>query len=349
MTSHSGQGPTPIVVEPDWSTAGVLGAARGARDDDGPIGTEQLLAALTDEGSTARRALADARVTKTVMLSLLRDRAGRPDAWTSTDGIARSVDIQVALGEHAAKGVQLTGAARRAVDTAMAAAVQQRAKKLTTVMLLRAVLQDEQSRAAEALRICGTTPAAVIALIDGAEPDPDDGLDLMLWKTRDGLLGHRAYRSLGFFKRWLVISAGVNWASTPIAWVKMEAEVHVKWLGHDEQRTEHLLLAVLATHEVAVHYPHLAAEGLAGADLLDTRYAGGRRLHEMGVDYASVWAAIERDESERFALGAEDSRAVGKYLDAAASDSGTGPLVEALLRDDTRARRLVEALGAVDG
>ncbi|MEU5403860.1 Clp protease N-terminal domain-containing protein [Streptomyces sp. NPDC005963] len=346
MSSHQDPSPTPTVVPPDWITVGVLGAARGARDDDGPIGTEQLLAALADEGSGAKTALADVRVTKTVVLSLLRDRAGRADAWTSTDDIDRSVDIEVALGEHGGSGVQLTGAARRAVDTAMALAAGQRAKKLTTVMLLRALLQDEQSRAAEALRICGTTPAAVIALLDGAEPDPDDGLDLLLWQTRDGLLGYRAYRSLGFFKRWLVASAGVNWASTPITWVKMETEEHVKWLGRDEGRTEHLLLAVLATHEVALHYPHLAAEGLGGADLLDTRYAGGRRLHEAGVDYVSVRAAIDRDELD---LGGDDPQSVAKYLDAASSDSGTGPLVDALLRDGTRARRLVEALGAAGG
>lgn len=340
MSSHQGESPTPQVVESDWPTVGVFGAAQGARDGEGPIGTEQLLAALAGEGGKAKTVLSDARVTKTVMLSLLRDRAGRTDAWSSTDDRGRSV-VAAVVGDHLGRNARLTGAAERAVEAAGEAARAEHAKKLSPVHLLRAILQDDGNRAVEALRICGTTPEAVLALLDGAEPDPEDGLDLLLWPTRDALLGLRGYAGLGFLRRWTAQLAGINWAADPIAWIRQESRYQTQAVGQGEG-TEHLLLAVLATHEVAVRYTHLAAEGLAGESILRTRYAGGRRLAELGIDYRAARAAMEGDPD----LGGAEPRPRESYLKAALTDSGTGPLVDALLRDDTRARRLVAVLSA---
>ncbi|MCM2391811.1 Clp protease N-terminal domain-containing protein [Streptomyces albipurpureus] len=341
MSSHAGNSPTQHVLESNWPAVGVFGAAQGARDGDGPIGTEQLLAGLSGEGGKARTVLNDAWVTKTVILSLLRDREGRTDAWSSSDDRDQGVAASPVVGDHMGKNARLTGAARRAVEAAMAAARQERAKKLTPVHLLKAILQDDGNRAAETLRICGTTPEAVLALLDGAEPDLEDGLDLFLWPTRNSLLGLRSYAGLGLFRRWTTQFAGINWATDPIAWIKLESRYQMQAVGHGEG-TEHLLLAVLATHEVAVRYAHLAAEGLEGVDILQTRYAGGQRLAEMGIGYVAARAVMDRDPD----LGTADQRPLEAYLKAALTDGGTGPLVDALLRDDTRARRLVEALGA---
>ena len=112
----------------------------------------------------------------------------------------------------------------------------------------------------------------------------------------------------------------------------------------------HILLAVLATHEVALRHPHMTGEG---ATTPDTRYTGSERLARMGLDHATVHDALTGD---RVPLTA-DPRPAERYLEEAASpdksrpagsdtspDPGTGPLVDLLLTEPTRARQLIEAL-----
>ncbi|MGW6460343.1 Clp protease N-terminal domain-containing protein, partial [Streptomyces sp. NPDC055078] len=154
--------PAPAPVEPDWTTVGILGSARGARSGAGDsIGTEHLLAGVTDSKGEAADALAGAGVTRKALLAVLRDRLDRPGAWTGTDDADRSIESRSrdVLGEDGDKGIRLTGAAARALRTAMAQARREGAKKLTAELLLRGLLSQEDSRAAEALRICRTSPA----------------------------------------------------------------------------------------------------------------------------------------------------------------------------------------------
>jgi hypothetical protein len=218
-------------------------------------------------------------------------------------------------------------------------------------------LLAEDNRAVELLGVCGVSPQAVLVRLDGGTGGQGDDLSPLLHATRDVLLGRGHYRQGPFWQRWLLKSAGANWASKPAWWVKMETYEQARRLGNGVVGTEHILLAVLAIHEVALQYPHLAGEGASAAD---TRYAGGERLARLGLDYASVHSALT---SDRVPLTA-DARPVKQYLDEAAgpsaarsadsgsgamADPGTGPLVEILLREETRARRLIAALTATPG
>ncbi|MEO3978674.1 Clp protease N-terminal domain-containing protein [Streptomyces sp. CAU 1734] len=361
--TDTGAGTGSAFVEPDWTTTGVLGSARGARAEAGdPIGAEHLLAGITDAKGDATEALAFAGVTRAAMLAVLRGRQRPGGAWhsaadaeagaaptadaapTAAGFAADAVDSEAVLGEHGDRGIRYTGAAARALTAAAEAARQAERRpgkrRITAELLLRALLAEE-SRAAEAVRICGATPEAVLALLDGAEPVPDEHLDLYLQPTRDALLGLRAYRSLGFVRRWLVAASGVNWAADPLAWIRREIPDQVMRLGDREEGTEHILLAVLATHEVAARHPHMAEEG---APRPSGRYAGGDRLRELGIGYAAARNLLAGQPD----LGS-DPRPVDRYLQDVLTDSGTGPLVDSLLRGETRARRLVEALAGSHG
>ncbi|MFI5619742.1 Clp protease N-terminal domain-containing protein [Streptomyces sp. NPDC051567] len=352
---NAGGGAGTVFVEPDWTTVGILGSARGAREEPGdPIGTEHLLGGITHSKGDAAQALALAGVTKAALLAVLRDRQRPGGAWHTAEAAgaagaeptecAEYVGSKAVLGEHGDSGVRFTGAAARAL-TAAAGLVRAGGKpaakqRITAEHLLRALLAEE-NRAGEAVRICGTAPAAVLALLDGGEPVMDDGLDPCLHPTRDALLGLRSYRSLGFLRRWIIAASGVNWAADPLAWIRMELQEQLMRLGDREAGTEHILLAVLATHEVAARYPHMADEETPRPSY---RYAGGERLQELGIGYAAARNALAGNPD----LGS-DPRPAGKYLQDVLTGSGTGPLVESLLVGETRAQRLVEALVASTG
>ncbi|WP_371521907.1 Clp protease N-terminal domain-containing protein [Kitasatospora sp. NBC_01300] len=340
-------------LEPDWRTLGVLGAARGARGGgDGRLGTEHLLAAVAGAKGPAGEALADAGATATALLAVLRDRQGGADParWGSDDGAGASVPARDALGPTGERGVLLSGAAARALTGAMERARQDGERKFSAEHLLRALLADPHARAAELLRAAGVAPGAVLERLaapagpdapDGpgapGAPDDRDDLDPLLRPTRDALLGRTPYR-LPRWKRLLVPGfAKVNIAAAPMAWVRLEADGQAQRLGRRAPGTEHVLLAVLAVHEVACRHPQLAGEG--GVDPAE-RHAGGVRLARLGLDYARAHAALT---AGRVPLAA-DPRAVDAYLSGAADRQGTGPLVEMLLSEETRARRLVEAL-----
>ncbi|WP_105971977.1 Clp protease N-terminal domain-containing protein [Streptomyces geranii] len=340
-------------VEPDWKTVGILGAARGGAlaTDGAAIGTEHLLAGITTSKGTAREALADEGATQTALLAVLRDRKSREEAWHGTDEAERSVAAQEVLGEESGdRRDRFTGAAARALTAAMDQARGEGAAKFGAVHLLRALLAED-NRALELLAACGIPPQAVRARLDrtdsSTETEADreaEDLSPHLQATRDVLLGRAPYRHLPFWKRWLVKSAGTNLASKPAWWAGMEAYEQARSLGDRAVGTEHILLAILATHEVALRYPHLAREN---APTPDTRYAGGERLADLGLDYTSVRTALTDDRPHLTA----DPRPAERYIEEATTttsttDPGTGPLVEILLGEQTRARQLVETLTA---
>ncbi|MFH8614759.1 Clp protease N-terminal domain-containing protein [Streptomyces sp. NPDC017979] len=318
------------------------------------MGSEHLLAGITDTKGEARAALAAESVTKASVLAVLRDREGRADAWSGDDGAGDSISSADVLGEDGDRRRMLTGAAHRAFEHAMGEARRRKGAdkstgsgsragsgsgKLTPEDLLRGLLADGDNRCAEVLALCGTTGDAVLARLDAGAAgtvDGDDlpaGLDPRLRPTRDALLGRSRY-PMPFWLRWL--TGGVNWAARPTAWIRLETESQARLLGHDRAGTEHVLLAVLATHEVARAHPHMLAEG---AQEPDDRYLGGERLAALGVDYAAARRALAADD----VLGG-DVRPADSYVDAADDDRGTGPLVESLLQEGTRALRLVQRM-----
>ncbi|MGP4111717.1 Clp protease N-terminal domain-containing protein [Streptomyces sp. 4N509B] len=341
------------IREPDWNTVGILGAARGARgaSNGEAIGTEHLLAGITTARGAAREALADEGATKVALAAVLRARKDRDGAWSGTDDAEAGVAAKDVLGDDGDRGVRFTGAAARALTTAMRQAQHEGAAKFGAVHLLRGLLAED-NRAVELLAACGVSPQALRARLDGGAGGREDGLDPLLHATRDVLLGRSHYRRMSFWKRLVVRHGGINWASMPVEWVRWETYEQARRLGDRVAGTEHVLLAVLATHEVVLRYPHLAGES---APSPDTRYAGGERLARMGIDYASAHGALTGD---RVPLAA-DARPVEHYLDESAgrgavgsadagsgstAGPGTGVLVEILLTEGTRARQLIDAL-----
>lgn len=339
------------IKEPDWTTVGILGSARGAAGATGTeaIGTDHLLAGITAAKGPAREALANAGATRTVVGAVLRDVTERKTATGGDDDEEHSVAAQDVLGDDGGRDGRLTGAAARALTAAMRRAEREGAPKLGAVHLLPELL-EEDNRAVGLLAACNVSPEAVRAHLNGDTPGEEDGLDPLLHPVRDILLGRSHYPHKPRWKRWLVKRVGINWASRPAWWVTMETHEQARRLGHGTAGTEHILLAVLATHEVALRHPHMTGEG---APTPDTRYTGSERLARMGLDHATVHDALTGD---RVPL-TPDPRPAEQYLDEAASpaksrpaapgtspDPGTGPLVDLLLTEPTRARQLVEAL-----
>ncbi len=348
-------------TEPDWTVVGILGSARGAAGASGgeAIGTDHLLAGITASKGAARQALADAGATGTAVAALLRDAGERGVTREGADDAEETVAARDLLGEDGDRRTRFTGAAARALTSAREQARREGAKKFGAVHLLRALLEEntgegsrEPHRAVGLLAACGVSPRTVLSLLDGDAPHRTDDLAPGLRPTRDALLGRGHYPHKALWKRWLLARAGVNWASRPAWWVSMEAHEQARRLGHGTVGTEHILLAVLATHEVALRYPHMRDER---APTPDTRYGGGERLARRGLDHATVHGALT---TGRIPLAA-DPRPARQYLDEAASpgrpptdapagvpatDPGTGPLVDLLLKEATRARQLIDVL-----
>lgn len=332
------------ITSPDWNIVGILGAARGARGDaEAPIGTEHLLAGLTTAKGPAREALADVGATKIALLTVLRNRKDDDGAWSTADDAQASVVSEDILGEDGDRRTHYTGAAARALTAAMGDARRTDAAKFGAEHLLRGLLEEE-NRAVELLAVCGITPQAVRARLDGGPGSREDALDPLLHPTRDVLLGRGQYRRVSFWMRWMIKLGGVNWASLPAGWARLETFEQARRLGDGTVGTEHVLLAILATHEVALQHPHLSGEA---------QYAGGERLAALGIDYASAHQALTTPDHLRLP---PDPQPAEHYINESTplnldptTDPGTGPLLEALLSDDTRARQLVEALTTPGG
>ncbi|MFD4656795.1 Clp protease N-terminal domain-containing protein [Kitasatospora sp. NPDC058444] len=315
------------MLEPDWHALGGPGGGQGDWPGDGPLGTEHLLVAVAGEEGPAGAALAAAGAGADTLRALVREREGRS---TADDGPAAGRE----------GGRPLSGAAARALAVATEHARRDGEPGCTAEHLLRALLADGhadgpgdvngdgspdshrgRTRAAELLRAAGVAPQAVLDRLDGAVPQ-GGGLDPLLRPTREALLARRTHPA----PRWKrLLRPG---PSAPAAWIRPEADAQAERLGRRTPGTEHVLLALLAAHEVSCHEPGLAVEDGAG-----------ELLAGLGLDYARAHAALDSGE----VVLPADPRAVEAFL-ADAAGQGTDRLVRALLEEDTRARRLVEAL-----
>ncbi|MFE9660809.1 Clp protease N-terminal domain-containing protein [Streptomyces sp. NPDC005955] len=352
MTSDEGTKPqTQTQTGANWRVAGVLGAAWGSLPDGAEgadvIGTENLLAALATGRGATHKALSLAGVTVTATMAVLRDHHDGAAVWTSTDDVEHAVGSVDLLGSDGDRRRRLSGAAARAFTHAMDLARDEGADEYSQEHLLRGVLTDRGNRATEMLTTCGATVDDVIRRLDERDTAPaDDGLHHHLWPTRDTLLGRCSPDANSLWRRLLLrLAKGANLAEAPISWTRIDAARLARSSG-GAVGTEHLLLAVLATYEVAQRYPHLALAGpgrpASGAPTAPAdRFAGGARLHALGADYLMVRRGVEQYGHE---LGTDD-RDVDTYADALAPGDGTGPLAEALLRGENRARRLLLTLG----
>ncbi|MER7583369.1 Clp protease N-terminal domain-containing protein [Kitasatospora sp. NPDC097691] len=343
-------------LEADWHTLGTRG---------GRLGTEHLLTAVVGSSGPAGAALAAAGATESELRALLRDRdrdrdrhgaqdheheherdgdGERGEGWATDDEADAGVPAREVLGSTQAPDLVLTGAAARALSAAVTAVRHSGERRLTAEHVLRALLADDRTRAAELLRAAGVAPQAVRDRLDAPHPGPKaappappappapevaapdgtpDALDPLLHPTRDALLGRRSHR-LPLWKR--LLKPGAAGPAAPSAdWIRLETDEQALRLGRRTPGTEHVLLALLAVHEVLRHRPQ--------PDVDDT---GGELLAWVGLDYARAHAALT---AGTVALPA-DPRSVEAYLAGAAP----GPLVRALLDEDTRARRLVDAL-----
>ncbi|MFJ9608027.1 Clp protease N-terminal domain-containing protein [Kitasatospora sp. NPDC101176] len=330
-------------LEPDWRTLGVLGAARDARGAQGArLGTEHLLAAVAAAKGPAGEALAAAGADTPVLLAALRARRGAA-GWAEGDDAGASVPSREVLGATGERGDLLSGAAARALAGAMERARLDGARKFTAEHLLRALLADGRAtRATELLHAVGAAPRAVLERLDavepravppgpGAAPGPAAGLDPLLRPTRDALLARGAHP----VPRWRrLLTPGAPGAAAPAGLLRAEADAQAERLGRRAPGTEHVLLALLAVHEVSRRQPELAVPQTADD-------GGGAAVAGLGVDYARVHAALTAGQVPL----AADPRSVEAYLSEAGRGRGTNALVRALLAEDTRARRLVEALG----
>ncbi|WP_316525695.1 hypothetical protein [Kitasatospora brasiliensis] len=160
--------------------------------------------------------------------------------------------------------------------------------------------------------------------LDGADGRPGTGRDEqpLLLPTREALLARRTHPTPRW-KRLLRPGAGGR-----AGWIRVETDAQAERLGRRTPGTEHVLLALLAVDEVVRHEPRLAQEG-----------GGGELLAGLGIEYARAYAALD---TGAVTLPA-DPRSVEEYL-AEAAGQGADRLVRALLEEDTRARRLVDAL-----
>ncbi|MET8542613.1 hypothetical protein ABZW03_18440 [Kitasatospora sp. NPDC004799] len=157
---------------------------------------------------------------------------------------------------------------------------------------------------------------------DPAAAPQGGGLDPLLLPTREAMRARRAHPAPRWKRLLRPGSAG------PAGWIRREADAQAERLGRRTPGTEHVLLALLAVREVARHEPQLAEED-----------GGGESLAGLGLGFGRAYAALDSGEVTLPA----DPRAVEVYL-ADVAGQGTDRLVRALLEEDTRARRLVEAL-----
>ncbi|WP_338053996.1 Clp protease N-terminal domain-containing protein [Streptomyces spiramenti] len=341
------------MLEPDWNTAGVLGAARGANgaDEDTPIGTQHLLAGVCGAKGRAAEALNAVGVTRSAAIAVLRRKRETDDDWQGDEGTGASVAATDILGDDGGKRDRYTPAAAAALRSAVQFAREDGADRLTTDHLLRALLARDDTGAAELLTLCGSSPQAVRDRLAGVTTSTGDGLDPLLHPTRDILLGRARYQRIGLRRRLIARLASIQWADLPVDWVRHEAGEQARRLGDRTVRTEHLLLAALAAREVTAAYPHMVnASGTGKTE----PYAGGAELAERGVSYARLHRALRQGEVAlpKDPRSADDyvAEAVGLHRTRADAERdpaparSTGPLVESLLAEPTRARALVETV-----
>ncbi|GAA0242289.1 hypothetical protein [Cryptosporangium japonicum] len=293
---------------------------------DGRISTAHLLKGLTWHG--ADEPLAAVEMTTLVLEALFR----------AHEAAGPGPDDSPATPEHtyrlAGRELPLTPAARAALDRTVAAA----GARPTPVDLLAHLLEDEASQAVEVLRLGQVdVPALRTAVAAGRTPDFVDRVAEPLRPTRDVLIGRTQYGGgglLGRLKSGLNKVVKMNLARVPVYWARSEADAQAHRRGSKRARTDDVILAILATHEVAQRYPFLVQDA---AD----KYGGGAVLAEAGVTYASALAAASSAD-----LGTDAHTIDALAPKGPAFPPDTADLLTRLIRTpDTRAARLLDVLG----
>ena len=323
-------------MRPTAAVTTALQGAYGAAVRTGSVGTEHLLLGVAR--SSGGRLLEEFGVTGVTVAEILR-QAG----WTATDEAAPGDDTGPLgdlewFGAKQRKPMNYTGAARAALHRAIASATAAGGAGGTAERaefgaddLLDALLAAP-NRATEALDRSGVDPRKVRDRLAGgpapeAAPVPPD-----LRPTLDHLLGLSTYRTGSFggrmAMRFLLAVAG-NLARTPGPWADLEARDQAGRLGHRKPATAHLVLALLAMHEVTSLRPHLVAG-------VTEKYAGARALADTGATYAAARGALAVQPPGR------DPRRYRSYVDGRRD---TTAVLAAILDGDTSAARLLAALG----
>lgn len=324
----------------DSTITRILAGAYGAASGEG-VGTEHLLVAMTGRGGRAAGAALDGvEMTRTVAFAAI---SAHRHSWVSTDDAEVDPDgppLGPAEWYHEPKKpMNYTRAARAAMHRTIAAARAAGQTSYGPADLLLALLGDPTNRATELLTTCQVDPAVLReSLRTGQPPAVPDRVAAELRPTRDRLIGRTRLRGTGLVARaYSLLPIPLNWAGAPVMWSSLEAKAQAQQLGAGRPGTDHLLLAILATHEVADHYPHLSERA---ADL----YEGGQRLAAAGVRYRDARDAARANAA---ALG-RDPRRVVTYTKGDGRPQDTGTVLRTLLDDgagQTRAARLLAAMG----
>ncbi len=303
---------------------------RGMNDD--PVTTADLL--VTIARSRRAAAVLDAvEVTPTVATAAYKHLGG---AWTSADagGVGPRGPDEIVMAEGGTPA-RFTPAAAEAMRRAAASAAADGRGACEVGDVLAALLADHDSRAAEMLAFCGVdVPALDQAVRAGTPPTVRDRVEPELRRLRDVLIGRSRYPRPAGWRSWLLAVAvriRINYAANPVAWVRLEADEQARQRGRERPGTDDVLLAVLATHEVARQYPHLSGTAVE-------KYHGSRLLADAGLRYREAYATAQQTD-----LG-DDPQPLRKYLPSTPMDTLT--LLRLLLAgQDNRATRLLAAAG----
>lgn len=291
------------VTKPDRDAEATINKA--GRIGDGTPRTEHLLVAM---GGAGTELLTAVEVTPTVAVFVARAFLNRTSNVEDDATVARTL--------------------RRAADRAAAAGK----TEYGTDDVMFALLDESRSHAVELLASCGVDIAALRA---GAIPPVAERVPPELRETRDRLLGRLPFRGLGLWAKLFtaIVPVRLNHAAAPVLWARHEAVAQAAHLGHRRCGTDHLLLALLATYEVAQAYPHLTV----GSEQL---YDANPLFAQAGLRYADARAA-----AQTFDAGT-DPRPLDAYVVKDGQPQHTATVVRAITGDRrTRAVRLLSALG----
>ncbi|GAB7036823.1 MULTISPECIES: Clp protease N-terminal domain-containing protein [Catenuloplanes] len=257
----------------------------------GPVGTGALLWSIADDREVAP--LLDAfDISARVVFAVMRT-PGR--VWREPDtGAMWDPDAEPRTGPFEGVPAVRDETTDLVMSVSVAAAEALRGEVADSrVLLLAAMLANPDSEASAVIRDCGEDPAQVrAAALAGAAPARPDRLVPELRPARDALLGRVRYRGRGLRDRLLlsVLARQVNHADEPVFWARLEADERAREQGRTT-RTDDLLRALLATHEVVLAYPHL---GVLGRD----KRAGGDALLAQGIDHQRVRSVAPDDRPD---------------------------------------------------
>jgi hypothetical protein len=294
------------------------------------VGTDHLLAALVDHDASAG-VLYAMELTPTVVRAVVRDHG--TELASADEGIDSDGPAELLMTEGG-NPTRFTPAAAEAMRRAVGVAHAEGRAQCSPADILVALSDDPTSRAVELLTWCGVeVPVLRRALRTGEPPTFPDRVDAELRRPRDAMLGRIKYRTHGW-RQWatsLFSRARPNYAQAPVVWVEFETIAQAKQRGRRDPGTDDLLLAVLATYEVAQRYPHLARPAGDG-------YNGGRLLAEADVRYHDAYRLAQHTD-----LGL-DPHPLRRYVPTLPDD--TAALLRSVLTGPpNRATRLLTTAG----